>query len=161
MHEGADPSAGWDWEEARRRCLALAVKMLRSREDAEEAVQEAMLRGWRRASCCRNRLDPTPWLMTITRRECLRLACRGREHVELGQRDEGGPCDDPYEEIARAVDLRKAVASLSDEQRELLKMRYAKQLTQPEIARAVGLPEGTVKIRLHRIRRQLRSELGV
>jgi RNA polymerase sigma-70 factor (ECF subfamily) len=135
--------------------------MLRSRDDAEEAVQEAMLRGWRRASYCRNRWDPIPWLMTITRRECLRLASRGRERAELGERDGGVPCDDPCEAIAPAVDLRRAVARLSREEQALLKMRYAEQLTQPEIARVAGLPEGTVKIKLHRIRRRLRSELGV
>jgi RNA polymerase sigma-70 factor, ECF subfamily len=47
---------------------------------------------------------------------------------------------------------RAALAELGPDDRSLLKMRYGEDLTQPAVADALGLPEGTVKVRLHRLR---------
>lgn len=152
-----------DWSEARRRCLALAVGLLRSQHDAEEAVQEALSRGLRHAYSCRNRRDPIPWLMTITRRECARLARRRLKRGEVAleacsEREEGR---DTSQVVASVVDLQAALARLSHEERVLLTLRYVEQLTQPEIAEALGLPEGTIKTKLHRVRVRIRSEMKV
>lgn len=152
-----------DWREARRRCLALAVRLLRSRHDAEEAVQEALSRGLRHSASCRNRRDPVPWLMTITRRECARLARRRLERGEVGLEacGERGDGYDTSQAVASVVDLREALARLSDGDRRLLTLRYVEQLTQPEMAEALGLPEGTVKTKLHRIRARIRTNMEV
>lgn len=152
-----------DWREARRRCLALAVRLLRSRYDAEEAVQEALSRGLRHASSCRNQRDPIPWLMTITRRECARLARHRLERREVALEACGDPKEDldTSQTVVSVVDLRAALAQLSYEERMLLTLRYVEQLTQPEIAEALGLPEGTVKTKLHRIRARIRSRIEV
>lgn len=152
-----------DWREARRRCLALAISLLHSRHDAEEAVQEALSRGLRHAASCRNRRDPVPWLMTITRRECARLACRRLERGEVrleacGEWDDG---HDTSQAVASIVDLREVLAQLSDGDRRLLTLRYVEQLTQPEMAQALGLPEGTVKTKLHRVRARIRTKMEV
>lgn len=152
-----------DWREARRRCLALAVRLLRSRHDAEEAVQEAISRGLRHASSCRNRRDPVPWLMTITRRECARLARRRleREEVALETCGEWGEDLDTSQATASVVDLRAALALLSYEERMLIALRYIEQLTHPEIAKSLSLPEGTVKTKLHRARARIRPNMKV
>lgn len=152
-----------DWAEARHRCLALAMRQLRSREDAEEVVQEALLRGWRHAESCRNRRNPTSWLMTITRRECARLGRRRCERREAGLEACGERADgrDPTETVDSAVDLRKEVARLPNEEQRLLELRYVKQLTQVEVAEELGWPEGTVKTRLHRVRKRLRTKMEV
>lgn len=150
-----------DWREARRRCLALAVYMLRSRHEAEEAVQEAMLRGLRHAASCRNPQDPLPWLMTITRRECARLArCRvKRGEVGLEMSGDRGDGHDMSQAVASLVDLRVVLARLSDQDRRLLVLRYVDQLTQPEVAERLCLPEGTVKTKLHRVRARIRKNM--
>lgn len=159
----APPVQGWDWEEARRRCMALAVGLLRSREDAEEAVQEALLRGWRHADSCRDRRNPVPWLMTITRRECARLARRRSERREAGldvcseHRDDR----DPTEMVDSKVDLRTVVSRLPEGDQLVLNLRYDEQFTQGEVAKALGLPEGTVKTKLHRIRSRMRADMEV
>lgn len=152
-----------DWSEARRRCLALAIRLLRSQHDAEEAVQEALLRGLRHAHACRNQRDPIPWLMTITRRECARLSRRRLEKGEVALEvcGERGEELDTSQAIVSVVDLREAVARLSQEERRLLSLRYAEQLTQSEIGKALCIPEGTVKTKLHRIRTRLRAEMRV
>lgn len=156
-----DTASEWDWGEARRRCLALAMSLLRSREDAEEAVQEALVRGFRGAGSCRDRQNPIPWLMTITRRECARLARRWSSRPEVGLEACGERCgeSDPGEVIGSKIDLNRVVGCLLEEDRVLLNLRYAEQLTQREIAEAVGLPEGTVKTKLHRIRKRVRARM--
>jgi RNA polymerase sigma-70 factor, ECF subfamily len=55
------------------------------------------------------------------------------------------------------ADLHAALARLSEPDRKLLEMRYEEDLTQAAIARRLGIPEGTVKVRLHRARNKLRQ----
>jgi RNA polymerase sigma factor (sigma-70 family) len=55
-----------------------------------------------------------------------------------------------------SADVQAALAGLSDRDRRLLEMRYEEDLTQKMIARRLGIPEGTVKVRLHRARNKLR-----
>jgi len=54
------------------------------------------------------------------------------------------------------ADLHAAMDALSQRDRRLLEMRYAEDLTQAAIAQRLGIPEGTVKVRLHRARAKLR-----
>lgn len=63
------------------------------------------------------------------------------------------------ERVLRAVelaDLHEALEHLSERERRLLEMRYQEDLTQGAIAVRLGIPEGTVKVRLHRARAKLR-----
>jgi RNA polymerase sigma-70 factor (ECF subfamily) len=61
---------------------------------------------------------------------------------------------------AEILDLREAMAELAPRDALLLRLRYERDLTQPRVARLAGMPEGTVKIRLHRIRGRLRERLS-
>jgi RNA polymerase sigma-70 factor, ECF subfamily len=54
------------------------------------------------------------------------------------------------------ADLHAAMQALGERDRQLLEMRYEEDLTQATIARRLGIPEGTVKVRLHRARAKLR-----
>jgi RNA polymerase sigma-70 factor (ECF subfamily) len=67
--------------------------------------------------------------------------------------------DQDVRELAEIIDLREAIAELTPMDALLLRLRYERDLTQPRLARLAGLPEGTVKIRLHRIRARLRERL--
>lgn len=134
--------------------------MLRDGDDAEEAVQEAMARAWRGRRACANPDAPMGWLLQITRNEALRMLegrvrRRDREVATAVDPDAGG--DDPFEALHARLDTRRALAGLRPEERTLLHLRYRHDLTQAEVARRLGLPEGTVKVRLHRIRKKLRD----
>jgi RNA polymerase sigma-70 factor (ECF subfamily) len=59
-------------------------------------------------------------------------------------------------ETVEHADLQAALQRLSERDRKLLAMRYVEDLTQAAIARRLGIPEGTVKVRLHRARKKLR-----
>jgi RNA polymerase sigma factor (sigma-70 family) len=67
-----------------------------------------------------------------------------------------GAEDEQVLATVESADLQAALADLSDRDRELLELRYEEDLTQKMIARRLGIPEGTVKVRLHRARDKLR-----
>jgi RNA polymerase sigma-70 factor (ECF subfamily) len=66
----------------------------------------------------------------------------------------------PDEEILiRKLDVSSALETLSSEDRLLVQLRYGADLAQPHIAGLLGIPEGTIKVRLHRLRRRLKAGL--
>ncbi len=58
--------------------------------------------------------------------------------------------------VVERADLHAALGCLTERDRRLLEMRYGEDLTQRTIAARLGIPEGTVKVRLHRARDKLR-----
>jgi RNA polymerase sigma-70 factor, ECF subfamily len=152
------PDNGWDWGGLRVRCVREAGRVL-PRVDAEEAAQEALARAWLRRDACRHPDAPLPWLLEITRNEARRLLGRKarRERLELFDVRSGE--DDELTGMADRVTVEQALRTLADGDRRMLHLRYAEDLTQVEVARRLGVPEGTVKVRLHRARRRLRRVL--
>jgi RNA polymerase sigma-70 factor (ECF subfamily) len=138
--------------------------VLGSDHDAEEVAQDALLRAWRRRASQRQRGAETCWVRQIARNEALRRqaqqARRRDVYAEVsGDLADGVPADQDVSQLAEIIDLREAIAELAPGDAELLRLRYEKDLTQPRLARMAGMPEGTVKIRLHRIRGRLRERL--
>jgi RNA polymerase sigma-70 factor, ECF subfamily len=145
------------------RCFREAVRVL-PRVDAEEAVQEALVRAWLRRDACRSPEAPLPWLLEITRNEARRVLGRkarrsSRELLDAVTLDPNRE-DDDLVGVATRVTVEQALHSLEDGDRRMLHLRYAHDLTQVEVARRLGVPEGTVKVRLHRARRRLRGLLA-
>lgn len=58
------------------------------------------------------------------------------------------------------ADLHAALNRLDKRERQLVRLRYDEDMTQAAIARRLGIPEGTVKVRLHRVRAKLRRAIG-
>ena len=143
-----------------------ARRFLLGAHDVDEVVQEALVRAWRRRAACRGE-DRVPWMRQIARNEALRLLERRRRRSEFELLDDetllgGMPDDDAVQQqegmLLRMV-VERALGRLSVADRQLLALRYERDLTQPEVARMLGIPEGTVKIRLHRLRGRLRKAL--
>lgn len=148
----------WDWDLVRALCLRETQRVLGRHAAAEDAAQEAVTRAWRRRASCQTPDDPGPWIAAIARREALRLAARRRDApLHVAEDAVGGGSAD---ELVQRVDVRRAVATLSDADRRLLLARYWGDLTQPQAARVLGIAEGTVKVRLHRARATLRAALS-
>lgn len=143
-----------------------ARRYLRTAHDVDEVVQEALVRAWRRRATCRGE-DRMPWMRQIARNEALRLLDRHRrrserELLEDGEALAGLPCDEGQQdedELVSKLDVARLLGRLSVADRQLLALRYEHDLTQPEVAEMLGIPEGTVKIRLHRLRGRLRKAL--
>jgi RNA polymerase sigma-70 factor, ECF subfamily len=156
----------WEWAPARQRCLREARRILGNRDDAEEAVQEAFVRAWRKRAACRTPSAPLPWLIQITRNEAMRLAARRsrRQASEIPDAEpEAVPAPSSESQLDRAltsVATEQALSTLCEDERNLLRLRYEEDLTQGQVAAALGVPEGTVKVRLHRVRARLRGVAG-
>jgi RNA polymerase sigma-70 factor, ECF subfamily len=154
----AERNRSWNWSDLRGRCRAEAMRVLRDPEAADEAAQEAMTRAWRQRGSCHSPATPGPWVAQIARNEALRLWQREkRMRDRSGEADqEREPGGEPLEDqLIRRVALSQALDTLTDEERELVNLRYESDLAHPAIAEYLGVPEGTVKVRLHRIRKRL------
>jgi RNA polymerase sigma-70 factor, ECF subfamily len=127
-------------------------------------VQEAMIRAWRAHDECRVPAARTAWLLQITRREAFRLAerrnrVRDREQPESqdGELVSLRQCE--LDGVESKVSFDQALRLLQPHDRDLVRLRYAEDLTQEQVAARLALPEGTVKVRLHRARERLRKAL--
>lgn len=151
-------TVAWDWSGLRTRCYREAVRVL-PRADAEEAVQEALVRAWLRRDACRSPEAPLPWVLEITRNEARRVLGRQARLGTLEPLQHAPREDDALAGAAVRLTVEQALRTLAERDRRVLHLRYAEDLTQVEVARRMGLPEGTVKVRLHRARGRLRRAL--
>jgi RNA polymerase sigma-70 factor (ECF subfamily) len=154
----------WDWKCLSASCLREARRVLACDHDAEEAAQDALLRAWRGRSRQSTRGAEVSWVRSIARNEALRVLSRQTLRRDLyteGQAEllDGVPATQDNSLLAEIIDLRNAIAELAPRDALLLRLRYERDLTQGRLARIAGMPEGTVKIRLHRIRGRLRERL--
>ena len=150
--------------------LAVALRVLRDRADAEEIVQETFLELWRRArEFDPKRGSPGAFLVTIARTRAIdRLRARGsldRAHASAGvaARDDAPAEPVPLELVEQRRDrerLQQALEELPAEQRTVIEMAYFEGLTQREIATRTGEPLGTVKTRVRLGMEKLAGWLG-
>ena len=147
---------GWEWGEAQRICLRLAFRYASNTSEAEDIAQEALLRAWRRRSTLRDSGSRKQWLSTIVRNEAFRQHARLRPDPTATIEFREGAEDEQVLAAVELADLQAALGLLSERERVLLSLRYEEDLTQPAIAARLGIPEGTVKVQLHRARLKLR-----
>jgi RNA polymerase sigma-70 factor, ECF subfamily len=139
----------------------LAFSMLGNREEAEDAVQDAVAKAWRAFPRLRMSASSQAWLFTIVANQC-RDARRRSRTVVLSLFDIPEPkVADHADTVARDVDLERALARLSPQQRGLLFLRYKMDMPPTEIATVLRWRIGTVKSRLHRTLRRLEAAVAV
>ena len=128
----------------------LAFGMLHDREAAEDAVQEAAVRSWRKLSNLRPGTEMRPWFLGIVANQC-RTISRGRWwsvlRLDVPMQSAGTAFED---RIVRGADLRAALRRLAPEHREVLVLHYYLDLPLDEVALIAGIPVGTVKSRINR-----------
>jgi RNA polymerase sigma-70 factor (ECF subfamily) len=134
----------------------LAYRYASNPSEAEDIAQDALLRAWRRRSTLRDADRRNQWLAAIVRNEAFRQHARVRPDPTSTIEFREGEEDERVLAAVELADLHAALQALSDRDRQLLEMRYEEDLTQATIARRLGVPEGTVKVRLHRARAKLR-----
>jgi RNA polymerase sigma-70 factor (ECF subfamily) len=159
-----------------RAVYAAAVSILNNPEDAEEVVQEAVLKALSHLAGFRGEAKFRTWLIQITINEARLKLRKDRRHLyesideprtsedgEYFPKDFADWREVPSEALQRKElreALKRAIASLPLKYREVLILRDVQQLRIEEAARILGITEGSVKTRLLRARLQLRDALA-
>lgn len=156
----------------RRRIYSLAYRMTFCHEDADDILQEAFLRAYRKLDSFDTRLPFANWLYTIALNLCLdRQRRRQRQHnvswnqvedLDLSWADPGSPEPTPHNAAANGElrdHLYRAINRLPERQRAAVVLFEVEGLRITEVARLMNCSEGAVKSTLHRARRRLREDL--
>lgn len=145
-----------------------AVRMTRSPADADDIVQDALLRALRRRHQLRSPERAGGWLLTIVSSTVIDRARRRRVRpleVELAVEPVAPPAAAHDDELApwhalSLDDVRAAVATLPDDVRDTYRMFALEGRDYATIAAALAIPRATVGTRIHRARRHLRAALS-
>lgn len=131
----------------------MALSITASLPDAEDAVQQALLKAWQHRRKARPGLERA-WVMRILVNECYTLLRQRKRTIpmeELPIRMPGAPADSP---------LQEAIRALPENLRTPILLKYMEGMTEKEVAEALRLPVSSVKNRLFRARKLLREELN-
>jgi len=147
--------------------FGLLIRILNSREEAEDILQDVFVQVWRRAKDFdEKRGRPFTWLVTLARSRAIdRLRLLGaRQRLVTGAAQEKTEAvSDALTDTIRQAQketVRRALAELPDEQKQTLMLAYFEGLTQSEIAAKLNAPLGTVKTRMRSGLIKLRALLG-
>lgn len=154
------------------RIYSLALRSTGSEQDAADITQEVFLRAWKNLDSFRGDSSLSTWLYRVTSNLCVDFARKkAAEGTPTSIDDEESPAADladasrmaQPEAAAENSELREelqfALAQLSEEHRRVVLLRDVAGMTYTDIARTLGLEEGTVKSRLARARASLRKIL--
>jgi len=147
-----------------RLVYSVAYKVLGDIGLAEDATQQTFVQAWRAAAT----YDPSralgAWLATIAGRAAIDVYRRERRHrsvEDIGSADLVPITLPPsVEQIYEVWEVRRALADLPDQDRELIRLQHYDELTHTEIASQLAIPLGTVKSRSFRAHRRLAGLLG-
>ena len=143
------------------RCLAIAVRILRDVDLAEDAVQAALITAWTELRALRDPARFEPWLHRILTNACYAEARRRKRWYEgpriLPVAGAYGP--DEYLAVDDRDLLERAFRRLTVEQRAVLVFHHYLGLSIAQVADRMDIPVGTAKSRLHHATRALRASI--
>jgi len=164
---GDQPAFAALYDRVTSQVLGVALRVLRDRALAEEVSQEVLVEVWRKA----DRFDPargtaSGWITTLAHRRAVdrvrsEQASRDRDD-RASRRDRGRAFDEVADEVEVRLEhwqVREALTTLSDRQREAIELAYFAGHTYRDVARVLGIPEGTAKSRLRDGLMRLRQAL--
>lgn len=142
--------------------LAVRLRSVLPPDAVEDVPQETFIAVWRGADSYSGTGAVGGWIWGIARRQAaLWVRRNGRAEFRLDLLDAAG-FDDPATTAVRRADLARAFSELGPEgsdRRELARLAFVEERPVAEIARRFGIPEGTVKSRVHALRRLLRAAI--
>ena len=136
--------------------LAVCIRQLRNREDAEDVAQQTLVRAVRHLRHWDQQRSLDPWVLTIAVNRC-------RTHLsqrKLRAKSFDPALDSPARDtrlgtIDLSEELQLALGKIRDDYRTCFILFYQQELSVAEVAATMKCPEGTVKTWLHRARREL------
>jgi RNA polymerase sigma-70 factor (ECF subfamily) len=160
-------------ESQRDRVYNITYRMLGNRQEAEDVAQEVFITVFKTIDSFREESKLSTWLYRVTVNQCKnRIKYLARRHdrdkEELDETTNGvsgetAPLHPQPDRALASVQMEKvleeAIKSLDDDHRIVVVLRDVEDLSIEEICEITGLPDGTVKSRLHRARLALRKRL--
>ncbi|HEX3989055.1 MAG TPA: sigma-70 family RNA polymerase sigma factor [Verrucomicrobiae bacterium] len=157
------------YDQTARPLFSIAYRMLQSREEAEEVIQDVFVRIWTKSEEFDSaKGQPFCWALSITRNRCIdRLRARQRRSEIIadfnGDHEWVSPMDFDAGQASllenEGVAIRSAVNNLPHEQRQAIELAFFRGMTHPEIADSLMKPLGTIKARIRRGMLTLRKAL--
>ena len=148
--------------------FTLILRMVKSREDAEEIAQDVFVKAYRSLADFRGESKFSTWLYTITnttsitflRKKKLDVHSLDNEKVfEVADSKDSGFRANLIEQKSRVNMVNEAIAMLSPDDAEIITLFYKAEQNLEEISRILRLETNTVKVRLHRARARLREKM--
>lgn len=141
----------------RGQVYGLCYRMLRQREDAEDATQETFFRVAKNLHRWDSNRAFEPWLLTIAGNRCRTLLSKRKRRPNVLSLE--FPVQDDSQKQRRAVllaeEIELALANIRDDYRHAFAMFHHQQMEYTEIAAVLDVPLGTVKTWVHRARREI------
>jgi RNA polymerase sigma-70 factor (ECF subfamily) len=142
-----------------RQLYRLAQITSHNRDDAADALQDAMLSAHRSAPAFRHDASVSSWLYRIVVNSCLDRLRRNKSHAATQLEDDVCHLGDPTPRVDTALVVERALLRLPIEQRAVVVAVDMQGYSVAETARLLGVPEGTVKSRCSRARAKLAKTL--
>lgn len=146
-----------------RLVYSVAYKVLGDVGLAEDATQQTFVQAWRAAGSFDPSRPLSTWLAAISRRAAIDVYRRERRHATVDL-DAGGSAlasaPPSTDQMSDVWEVRKALETLPEQDRELIRLQHFNELTHTEIAARLAIPVGTVKSRSFRAHRRLADRLG-
>jgi RNA polymerase sigma-70 factor (ECF subfamily) len=136
----------------RGRVYALALRICRNPDDAEDALQETFIAAYRALPRFDRRAHVSTWLYRIATNKCYDVLARRRPTADASALPEATDPHDPFARSLRERQLTDALDALPEQFREAALLCDVCGLTPAEAGEAIGVPEGTMKSRSFRAR---------
>ena len=138
----------------------LAGYILGDATEAQDAVQDALVKAWRSWPSLRDPEAFGPWFERIVVNVC-RDRLRRHRTLRMVELDDAGEVEsaDTFGSMIEGDEVAGAVARLAPDHRIVIALRFWRDLTLEQVAETLDLPLGTVKSRLHYALRALRTDL--
>ncbi|MBD8488422.1 RNA polymerase sigma factor [Echinicola sp. CAU 1574] len=145
----------------RSKLYRMAYLWLKSRDEAEDAVQEALEKAWAQRDQLQKMENPTGWMVRVVRNQSLQKLREQRRWMVLETQDDLPEMPmDAAEDVSPALKMVfKFLKDLPEKQQEIFQLREVEGLTYEEIAEYLEISTEQVKVNLFRARKRLKSFL--
>ncbi len=150
--------------------FTLTLRMVKSREDAEEVAQDVFIKAYKYLADFRGASKFTTWLYTIVNNTCISFLRKKKLDIhsldnekvfEVADNQDSGMRANLVEQKSKVTMVSRAISMLNPDDAEIITLFYKAEQTLDEIAQVLGIETNTAKVRLHRARTRLKEKMEV